>query len=142
MTTTLRTHSRCGIFYAAPLRAAKTMLIYVVDDEQALVELYTLFLKGIGYSVKAFTERADALAALILEPVKPDLLITDYVGFSMAVDEFIRHCREAHPGLRILMASGCLAPDEDIVHPLADRFIQKPFTAEELQREVQAALAA
>jgi len=140
--TTRSTPRRRRVPGACPSSDAEAPLIYVVDDQEALAELYTIFLKAYGYEVKSFTDRADALAALILEPVKPDLLITDYLGLSMPVEGFIHHCRAAHPELRILMASGCHEADVDGVHPTPDRFIQKPFTPEELRQEVQAALAA
>ena len=124
------------------LPAAPAPLIYVVDDHEAVVELYTIFLEANGYNVRSFTDRVAALTALRTERAKPDLLITDYVGPSMPIEGFIRQCLAAHPELRILMASGCHESDVDFVHPLPDRFIQKPFTAEELRQEVEAALAA
>jgi DNA-binding NarL/FixJ family response regulator len=73
---------------------------------------------------------------------KPDLLITDYRGISMPVDQFIHACRAAHPNLRILMASGFNRRDMRLSRVGPDRFIRKPFTPEELQQEVRAALAA
>lgn len=142
MITTLKPQRQRDSFPAAGSPPREATLIYVVDDQEALAELYTIFLEAIGYNVRSFTDRADALAALLMEPAKPDLLITDYLGLSMPVDDFIRHCRVAHPELRILMASGCHGSDAGFVNPLPDRFIQKPFTAEELRREVQAALCA
>jgi len=142
MITTLKPLRQRGDFAAAGSPPREATLIYVVDDQEALAELYTIFLEAIGYNVRSFTDRADALAALLMEPAKPDLLITDYLGLSMPVDDFIRHCRVAHPELRILMASGCLGSDAGYIQPMPDRFIQKPFTAEELRREVQAALTA
>lgn len=131
-----------GGHLGAVLPAAPVPLIYVVDDQEAVVELYAIFLEAHGYNVRSFTDRMAALTALRTERAKPDLLITDYVGPAMPIEGFIHQCLGAHPGLRILMASGCHESDVDFVHPLPDRFIQKPFTAEELRREVEAALAA
>src|SRR5215470_17790005 len=101
-------------------------LIYLVDDEQGLTELYSLFLKGAGYRVRWFNCRADALAGLKAGGEKPDLLITDCLGDMRPIHLFLHSCRRAHPALRILMASGlsehelrsyCLQPD---------RFLRKP----------------
>ena len=123
-------------------RWAGEALIYLVDDEQGLIELYTLFLKGAGHRVRWFNCRADALAALKADGEKPDLLVTDCIGDTMPIHLFMQSCRLAHPTLRILMASGlgeyevrsyCLRPD---------RFLRKPFTAEQFVRAVSAALAA
>jgi len=127
---------------ASVLPKALAPLIYVVDDQDGVGELYALFLQASGYQVKAFTDRAKALEALKEERSKPALLITDYLGLSMPIDGFIQHCRAAHPRLRILMASGCSEPNMDFLQPMSDRFLQKPFTPDELQHEVEATLAA
>ena len=117
-------------------------LVYLVDDEQGLTELYALFLKGAGYRIRGFNSRADALAGLTADSEKPHLLITDCLGDTLPIHLFIERCRVAHPSIRILMASGlseievrsyCLKPD---------RFLRKPFTADQFLREVSAALAA
>jgi CheY-like chemotaxis protein len=112
----------------------------VVDDVPDLTELYSTLLEATGYIVRAFNDRAEALAALKADRTKPDLLITDYLGLSMRVDRFICHCLVVHPTLRILMASGFTRTDMRFSQATPDRFIQKPFTPEELRQEVRAAL--
>jgi len=126
---------------ASALRTASAALIYVVDDAEGLTELYTFFLKGTGYNVRAFNERAEALVALATERTKPDLLIIDYLGDPMPADRFMQCCVIAHPSLRILMASGLAQSEVRFSGVRPDRFIQKPFTAEEFLQEVRAALA-
>jgi len=121
---------------------AEVPVIYVVDDEPLLTELYTIFLEAAGYLVKAFTDRVEALAALEGERRKPDLLVTDFFGSSMLADGFMRRCLMFHPHLRILMASGLSQGDVHFFSVKPDRFIQKPFNAEEFLREVRAVLAA
>jgi DNA-binding NtrC family response regulator len=116
-------------------------LIYAVDDDSDLIELYRLLLAEAGYRVRTFQHRAQALAALQVEVNKPDLLITDYFGFSMRVQEFMRACRRAHPALRILMASGLGRVDTLSSSVVPDRFLHKPFTPHEFLEEVRAALA-
>jgi DNA-binding NtrC family response regulator len=114
--------------------------IYVVDDAKGLTEMYTLFLKGTGCTVRAYNDRAEALVALMKDRTRPDLLITDYLGDSMPVDRFLQYCLVVHPSLRILMATELSQRDvrSSCVRP--DRFIQKPFTADEFLQEVRAAL--
>jgi DNA-binding response OmpR family regulator len=113
-----------------------------VDDEQGLTELYSLFLKGAGHRVRWFNCRADALAALKAGGEKPDLLITDCMGDTMPIHLFIQSCRMAHPALRILMASGLGEHEVRLYCLKPDRFLRKPFTAEQFIREVSDALAA
>lgn len=114
--------------------------VYVVDEAKGLTELYTLFLKGTGFVVRAYDHRADALAALSVDKMRPDLLITDYLGDSMPVDRFLQRCRVVHPSLRILIVSELSQRDVMSCCVRQDRFIQKPFTADEFLQEVRSAL--
>src|SRR5262249_42049462 len=122
--------------------AAATPCIYVVDDAPFLTELYISLLQGSGYNVRAFNDRAEALTALKADWNKPDLLISDYRGLSMSVDQFLQQCLLVHPALRILMVSGCRRKDIHFSRASPDRFIEKPFALEEFQREVKGLLAA
>ena len=119
---------------------AVTSSIYVVDDAPFLTELYTTLLGASGYKVRAFNDRAEALAALKADWKKPDLLITDYRGLSMPVDQFLHQCLLVYPALRILMISGFKRGDLRFSRAKPDRFMEKPFTPEELQREIKAIL--
>ena len=122
-------------------RGAGGALIYLVDDEQGLIELYSLLLKGAGYRLRWFNCRADALAGLKAEGEKPDLLVTDRLSDTMPI-HLIQSCRMAHPVLRILMASGLSEHEVRSYCLRPDRFLRKPFAAEQFVREVSAALAA
>jgi CheY-like chemotaxis protein len=114
--------------------------IYVVDDDESLRLLYGLFLRANDYVVRTFRDRAAALSALENDAKGPDLLIMDYLGHAMPVDRFLHRTLAAHPTLRILMVSG-LSPDHlRFSKQRPDRFLQKPFTPEELLMEVRAAL--
>jgi CheY-like chemotaxis protein len=116
-------------------------LVYVVDDEPGLADLYTIILEANGYAVKAFTSRVETLAELKGATKKPGLLIMDYLGHSLAVDWFMQHCLQANPNLRFLVASGFSEFNTRFSSVTPDRYIQKPFTADEFLHEVAAALA-
>jgi len=122
-------------------RAVESVLVYAVDDDEELTELYALLLAGAGYRVRAFNHRAKALATLEAEVNKPNLLITDYFGLSMDVHQFMQACRVVHPSLRVLMASGYDQPSVRLSSMSPNRFIKKPFTPKEFLQEVEAALA-
>lgn len=124
---------------ADPAKISETN-IYVVDDDEALIELYTSFLSASGYRVRSFSDRTRALAALIVDKNLPDLLIMDHRGHRMTSEYFIRCCLVVHPALRILMASGLNSGELRFPSHKPDRFIQKPFTLQELLREVETAL--
>jgi len=117
-------------------------VIYLVDDDEGLTDLYTIFLKGTGHVVRAFSSRSEALQALIADDEVPDLLIMDYVGHAMPPGWFIQRCLLAHPALRILVASGLSQSDISCAEVQPLRFLQKPFTARKFLDEVRAALSA
>src|SRR5262249_4414454 len=115
--------------------------IYVVDDAPFLTRSYTNLLEASGYLVRAFNDREETLAALGSDWNKPDLLISDYRSLSMPVDRFLHQCLMICPALRILMVSGFRRTEVRFSQARPDRFLQKPFTPEELQREVNTILA-
>ena len=117
-------------------------LIYVVDNEPHLTELYTVLLEVTGCRVRAFNDRDEALVALKRQEQKPDLLIMDHLGNSLSTDRFMKLCLQVYPGLRILMASGLNQHHLRFGSVRPDRFLQKPFTPDEFLREVKAALNA
>ena len=119
---------------------AGVLLIYVVDDEPHLTELYTVLLEVTGCRVRAFNDRNEALVALKRQERKPDLLVMDHLGNSLSTDSFMKLCRQVCPGLRILMASGLNQHHLRFGSVRPDRFLQKPFTPDEFLREVKAAL--
>ena len=125
---------------ASASQTAEPLSIYVVDDAPCLTKLYATLLEATGYISRTFNDRAEALAALKADRKKPDLLITDYRGLSMSVNQFMHQCLVVHPALRILMASGYSQTDLRFSQAIPDRFIQKPFTADVLPQEVRAAL--
>jgi CheY-like chemotaxis protein len=122
------------------LEDGEAPFVYVVDNEPYLAELYTILLESNGCSVRAFTDRVRALAALEHEGRKPDLLITDSPGNFVLADQFMNLCLAVCPGLRILMASGLSQGDSRFSSVKPDRFLQKPFTPVEFLSEVRAAL--
>ncbi len=126
---------------ASASQTAERRSIYAVDDAPCLTKLYATLLEATGYISRTFNDRAEALAALRADRKKPDLLITDYRGLSISVDQFMHQCLVVHPALRILMASGFSQTDLRFSQAIPDRFIQKPFTADVLLQEVRAALA-
>ena len=86
---------------------------------------------------KVLTARDGQEAFDIATAEKPDLLITDYFGLSMPVDEFMHQCRVVHPALRILMASGFSQTEARLALAKPDRFLQKPFTPAMFARAIR-----
>jgi CheY-like chemotaxis protein len=118
----------------------ESALIYAVDDLSAIGDLYQNLLSAKGYQVKTFRNRLEVLTALRAEGGLADLLITDYIGHSMPIDDFLRACRQTRMSLRVLMASGFDKEDMRLGTARPDRFLRKPFTPDELHLAVKDAL--
>jgi CheY-like chemotaxis protein len=121
-------------------REARRALVYAVDDAPEMTELYTALLESEDCIVRTFNDRAEALRAFASDNEKPDLLITDYVGHTMSVEQFMGLCLGMRPGLRILMASGICQSELNFSRVKPDFFLQKPFANEEFTQAVRAAL--
>jgi DNA-binding response OmpR family regulator len=122
---------------------ASATLIYVVDDEQLMVEMAEVALHGQGYRVKKFTDPSDAYAAFTAEPSKPTLLLTDYAMMPWNGLELSAKCKAAHPALKILMLSGTVT--EDVARGTdvrLDAFIPKPYPPAKLADTVRELLRA
>jgi DNA-binding NtrC family response regulator len=101
-------------------------LVFVVDDEQMLLDLAEMILKPAGFSVRTFQDPRKALAEYAV--AAPRVFITDYAMDTMNGLEVIKECRRLHPDQKIIMVSGTV--DESIyanseIKP--DYFIPKPY---------------
>src|SRR5580692_797985 len=101
-------------------------LVFVVDDEQMLLDLAEMILKPAGFSVRTFQDPRKALAEYAV--AAPSVFITDYAMGALNGLEVIEECRRLHPDQKIIMVSGTV--DESIydnsgIKP--DCFIAKPY---------------
>jgi CheY-like chemotaxis protein len=78
--------------------------ILVVDDEEILRELTTVYLEDAGYEVVVARDGREALR--ILENEAVDAIITDIVMPDMEGLELIRTLRRDYPGTGIIACSG------------------------------------
>lgn len=117
-------------------------LVFAVDDEPMLLELVTLVLQPMGFRVRTFRDPAAALQALRETRPPPVLIVTDYSMHSMTGLDLIRESRRLRPGQKVILVSGTV--DETIYEgekEKPDRFLAKPYPAEQLARAVREVLA-
>jgi CheY-like chemotaxis protein len=117
-------------------------LIYVVDDEPMLLELASVILEPLGYTVKTFGAAESALEAFKSEKPPPALIITDYMMHEMTGLELVEACRQIRPRQKTLLVSGTVS--EEVFHDVAekpDRYLAKPYKAQQLIDAVEAMLA-
>jgi CheY-like chemotaxis protein len=116
-------------------------LIYVVDDEPMLLELASVILQPLGYTVKTFHDATSALEAFKSAKPFPLLVITDYSMHAMNGMDLIKACRQIQPHQKILLISGTVG--EDIYrnsNEKPNQFIAKPYHAKQLADAVEALL--
>jgi len=117
-------------------------LIYVVDDEPMLLELASVILEPLGYTVETFQDAEAALRAFAAAEPPPALLITDYAMHTMNGMELVAACHRIRPTQKTLLLSGTVR--EDIFHDAPvkpDRFLSKPYQAQQLIDVVRSMLA-
>jgi CheY-like chemotaxis protein len=117
-------------------------LIYVVDDEAMLLELATIILEPLGYTIRTFRDPNSALAAFTAEQPRPILLITDYAMRSMNGMTLIEACRRLEPHQKTLLISGTVG--EDIYRHSRckpDAYVAKPYHAKQLIQIVESTVA-
>ena len=118
------------------------MLVYVVDDEQMLLELAQCVLEEHGFRFKTFLDPARALESFQSEPEKPPILITDYAMASMNGLQLIEECRRLKPDLKTAIVTGSVKEtflQETRVK--VDHYLRKPYQLDEFAAMVRSLAA-
>ena len=127
---------------ASSSRAAAIQTVLVVDDDRGVLSVVEDMLRTMGYRVIGTGDPLGALRYARM-PGAIDLLLTDVVTPLMRGSQLAQEFRVIRPGVKVLFMSAynvhqveaCrvkLAPGEP--------FLKKPFTIDELQSAVKAAL--
>ena len=117
-------------------------LIYLVDDEPMLLELASVILEPLGYTVETYSLPEVALRAFEVAESKPALIISDYAMHKMTGLELAGACRRIRPEQKVLLVSGTVGPEvcpDTGVRP--DRFLAKPYQSKQLIEAVESTLA-
>lgn len=116
-------------------------LIYIVDDQEMLLDLAEVSLKSEGYRLKKFTNPDSALQAFLRAKSKPDLLITDYAMGRMNGLDLIEQCKAVHAALKTILLSGTMGAEIILDAPVkVDRFLGKPYQPSHLAELVRKVL--
>lgn len=118
-------------------------LLYLVDDEELILDVAEATLAPQGFRVKKFHDPEVALKDFREAKSKPELLVTDYAMGKMNGLELIQKCKAAHPSLKTLLVSGMAGAEIMRNAPVqADKFLAKPYPAPTLVETVRNLLAA
>ena len=111
--------------------------IFVVDDEQMLLDLAAAILQPLGYHVRTFSDPRAALREF--RAAKPAVIVTDYAMGEMNGLDLVRECKQINPNQKMVLLSGTV--DEAIFTGLPlkpDRFLVKPYPVNEFIETIQA----
>ena len=125
----------------APVKGASETVL-LVEDEASVRQLSKRILDHAGYRVLEAANGDDAERLFTHQGGAIDLVVTDVIMPGCGGPELIGRLQAQAPALRVLYMSGYT--DQSAVQKAGiDRglpFVQKPFTAEELVRQVRQAL--
>lgn len=118
-------------------------LVYIVDDEQSLLDSLTILLKRRGdYQVRTFVSLGEALEGL--DGKRPDVVLSDIAlaGGSEGL-EVLKQARNLWPEVPVILMSAVAGKEEAIqaVNEGAYHFLEKPFNDGELVGLLRKAVA-
>ncbi len=120
-------------------RGGETVL--VVEDQPTVRQLVRRVLEDHGYRVWVAANGREGLEAIERAGSAIHVLVTDLVMPELSGLELWRHARTLQPDLRVVFTSGYSHEAREAGRlPEASRFLPKPFTPEDLLRELEAAL--
>ncbi len=118
--------------------------ILIIDDDTEVSKITAEILEEFGYDVDRCSSGRIAVDRYREDPTKIDLVILDWVMPDLSGAETFSALRRVNENIKILLASARVKKDE--VETFLDRglvgYIEKPFSAEELARKIDAALDA
>ena len=122
---------------AAPADLGGTQTILFVDDEDLLLTMAQMILSSFGYTVLTANSGQKAMEIFTKASKKIDLVITDLVMPNMSGRELTEQILRHAPGTRIVWSSGYVraANAEE-----QERYLQKPFSSQDLLRKVKQVL--
>lgn len=118
-------------------------VILVVEDDEGLRAVVTLFLEILGYQVRA-AEHAHAALAEIRQGQRIDLMLTDIVlPGGMDGTELVERVRRERPKIKFLYMSGFTSKTSSTPGQLEDgvQILMKPFANAELAAKIRQILA-
>ncbi|QRO01381.1 diguanylate cyclase [Archangium violaceum] len=115
--------------------------ILLLDDEKLAQTLYGDYLRAVGHEVTAVSTIQEARTALA--DGRYDTVVTDLILPNGDGMEVLRHTKEHHPGIEVVVITGLDKVDPAVraIKSGAAEYLVKPVAPEVLQHAVQRALA-
>ena len=125
----------------APASTHRSETVLIAEDEEAVRELASVFLKSAGYKVLTAKDGAEALAIAERSREPIHVLVTDIVMPNMRGPELAKRLMPLHADLKVVYMSGYLEYEKSSGEFLEGGFfLQKPFSRDTLVSKVGEAL--
>lgn len=113
--------------------------VLIIDDEYAVRNVLSLSLQHLGYEVEVAASGSEALELYARAPTSFDLILLDMLMPQMSGDRVFFRLKELRPDIKVLLISGFASEDaiQSVLRSGGLGFIQKPFTIDELARQVR-----
>lgn len=115
----------------APDTAGRIRKVLVVDDEPDVADMAEVLLGAHGLEALVAYSGADALALLAAHP-DIDAVVSDVMMPGMTGLQLAEQIDQQYPKVKIVLASGYMAPDMTAGQPLKRLFLAKPYRIEQL----------
>jgi two-component system cell cycle sensor histidine kinase/response regulator CckA len=115
----------------------KNKAVMFVDDEKIVLEVGSLMLHKLGYTVLTASNGKEAIE--IMKKNTVDFVILDMWMPSMNGVEIYSQLKNIKPNIKILLASGYMGdqPEKGLSSIGFDGYIQKPFDLKQLSEKIQ-----
>ncbi len=114
--------------------------VLLVEDDERVLDVTRAGLRLLGYRVTAFARPLAALEAFRADPEAFDLMVTDMMMPEMTGDRLAREVRAIRRGFPIVLTSGYTEVDPSEIRNARTRYMQKPYTPEELAAKMRETL--
>jgi two-component system cell cycle sensor histidine kinase/response regulator CckA len=113
--------------------------ILVVDDETAVTQILSIWLKQRGFTVTTFNEVGEAQDSVAATPTLYDLAILDFAMPGKTGIELAQEFYTLNPNLPVVISSGLVdnASIDFARHPNAVEALSKPFNVDALLGVIQ-----
>ena len=111
----------------APPKSNKRGKIFIVDDEESILEILETYILDLDFEVITFANAEDALRSL--NDNSPDVILSDISMPGIDGVEFVKKVREVNLQVSFIMVSGQITKDRilELLKYDVTGFIEKPF---------------
>jgi CheY-like chemotaxis protein len=113
--------------------------ILLVDDEEYIIDVGEMMLKGLGYRILTASSGKKAIDIFKKQHDDIDLVILDLVMPDMGGEVVFNEIRRIKPDIKVLFASGHYMSDHtrELLQSGSSDFLQKPFNLRQLSANIR-----